>query len=154
MSIEVKQELSKALLINPDKLEKVDVYKLNEEHMNSIKGAVFSAFCFDNALMAGKILSAKSVVYGAVEAIINGHKKYAEHAWIKMPNGEYFDPTYQNESESKSIWPEISYFKLFEIKISEYQDVAESLGNWFSSVSGMDMVWFRRDEMYEEYFKS
>lgn len=152
MENQVKEDLSKALLLNRSKLENINVLKLNKDQMNSIKGTVFSAFCFDNALLSGRILEAESITYGAVVVVINGRSKYAEHAWIKMSDGNHFDPTYQNESEIKKTYPEIRYFKLFEIKISEYKDIAESLGNYFSKISGMDMVWFRRGKAYKEYF--
>lgn len=148
-----KSHLSEDLLFNLCKLDPVTVSPLKKNELNKINQYIAYSFCFENALLAMKILDADSVVYGGVRVKQDtGKWLSAEHVWIRIGDN-YYDPTYQKlVKEHSDCLYSFEYYKLFEIGNNEYSQVAKSLGHAFGDMIGMDFSWFRNSPTYSKYF--
>ncbi|MGL6123990.1 MAG: hypothetical protein ACRC1W_13480, partial [Shewanella sp.] len=92
-------EVEQALLVgafNPRSLTKVEVKNLGADDFEAIRDSVEPKGCYRNAIRVGQMLGAEAeaVVFGPVYS-----KRFEvafEHAWIRLADGTYCDPTYQS----------------------------------------------------------
>ena len=110
-----KEYIQNTLLFCAEALSRCEVKTLPEEDFSLIRHRVIPSFCYDNSFMSAVTLNASAIVYGA--AIINtrGQDLPVEHAWVKMRDGTYVDPTYQLLSENKPPPLDVRYLSLIHI---------------------------------------
>ncbi|MGL5469489.1 MAG: hypothetical protein ACRDCT_15100 [Shewanella sp.] len=116
-------EVEQALLLgafNPQCLVMVEVDNLDPDTFEYVSDSVVERGCYRNAIVIGEMIGAEAVVFGAAYSECFGLA--IEHAWIKLVDGSYCDPTYQS---LKGGIDGFEYYKLIEIPIDEY--AAESL---------------------------
>ncbi|MEZ9708649.1 hypothetical protein AB4254_08255 [Vibrio breoganii] len=147
-----KDIIKHELCFNPDLLTEQVVITLPSESFEQIKDAVIPSFCYDNALNCGKYLDADSIVYGAVVTDLLGQPKAIEHAWLKMKDGTFTDPTYQLLNEINSTQRKCVYFGLIEFALNEYTDISSMLGNPAPKLIAFDFAYLRRNQHYKDLF--
>lgn len=150
---EVKEHIQNALLFCANELTHCDIQELSDKDFSLIEQRIIPSFCYDNAFMAAVTLNGHAIVYGAALINFDGKILPIEHAWIKMGDGTYADPTYQ--CLTKNTEPlDTKYYALLEVPTSEYVDLAKSLGNNLGHIVAMDFMWIRRSAKHKHLFST
>ncbi len=150
--MQAEEMIKNGLVFNPEYLEHQTIRKLEQEEFAGVYDRVIPSFCYDNSFLTAVALDAEAIVYGAALTRFSSTLLPIEHAWVRFADGRCVDPTYQKLEQERGDLLEVSYYKLFEIPMLEYLDIAEELGNKVSPIVAMDFSWFRRSPKFKQYF--
>lgn len=143
------------LVFNKQHLVKNEISQIPAADFALVYERVIPSFCYDNAFVTAVAMDGQSIVYGAALTLFGDTLVPIEHAWVRLGNGDFVDPTYQKMRERGGAYDfDVEYFALFEIPVSEYLEIAQELGNHFSRIVAMDFMWFRGSLKYKHYFKT
>lgn len=142
-----------SMAINCQYAQLVQIKNIPEAELSSIRPFVIPTFCYQNAFDTAKMLNATQIVYGLALNFFGELCITAEHAWLKLSDGNMVDPTYQIGNELASIQPDkTAYYSLFAIPISRYAEFTEQLGFRYGEFIAMDFAPIRRSEPHRFLF--
>ena len=149
--------LIRGLVFNTEHLVKQSIREITPEdgELYDLLPQSIPSFCYYNSYFAASTCqTGASIVYGAAVIDIGGQFLPVEHAWIKLTNDELVDPTYQNLQELRqdSFMGEVTYFKLFEIPISDFDDIADSMDLRHAKLAGIEILDLRRHPDFLHFF--
>tara|TARA_R110002167_G_scaffold204404_1_gene408441 strand:- start:7158 stop:7637 length:480 start_codon:yes stop_codon:yes gene_type:complete len=113
------------LIISPEHLCSVEVGLLDSHQLRLVEDSVHPGQCYNNALMTALAVGGDKVVLGAT--FIDRFGLAVEHAWLQMPDGSYFDPTYQLLDDTYRPERDYQYFALWSVDVDDYLDAGERL---------------------------
>ena len=134
-----------SVAVRPDHLQPVIMERLDIP--KALERQIKAKQCYRNAVIVAAGLSESSAVVLGVTVLPAGIG--IEHCWVKMENGQHFDPTFQTLFESEEEVDGSKYYAMLEIPVTEYSDLAEQLHVGKRAICFADI---RRSKLYRHLF--